>query len=73
VRLGPTTLDDYVRARVLVPPKPGCDNASNSLVISMSLEAREQENCEDDHTIRHPRRLNSLEKSQMYPTYICEP
>jgi hypothetical protein len=25
VRLGPSTPGDYVRARVLVPPKPGCD------------------------------------------------
>jgi hypothetical protein len=25
VRLGPNTPDDYVHARVLVPPKPGCD------------------------------------------------
>jgi hypothetical protein len=26
VRLGPSTLGDYVRARVLVPLKPGCDS-----------------------------------------------
>jgi hypothetical protein len=26
VRLGPSTPGDYVRARVLVPLKPGCDN-----------------------------------------------
>jgi hypothetical protein len=25
VRLGPSTPGDYVRARVLVPLKPGCD------------------------------------------------
>jgi hypothetical protein len=27
VRLGPSTPGDYVRVRVLVPPKPGCDRA----------------------------------------------
>jgi hypothetical protein len=27
VRLGPSTPGDYVRARVLVPLKPGCDSA----------------------------------------------
>jgi hypothetical protein len=27
VRLGPSTPGDYVRARVLVPPKPGCDTS----------------------------------------------
>jgi hypothetical protein len=26
VRLGPSTPSDYVRARVLVPPKSGCDS-----------------------------------------------
>jgi hypothetical protein len=26
VRLGPSTPGDYVRARVLVPPQPGCDS-----------------------------------------------
>jgi hypothetical protein len=25
VRLGPSTPDDYIRAQVLVPLKPGCD------------------------------------------------
>jgi hypothetical protein len=30
VRLGPSTPGDYVRARVLVPLKPGCDNSSLS-------------------------------------------
>jgi hypothetical protein len=27
VRLGPSTLSDYVHARGLVPPKPGCDSS----------------------------------------------
>jgi hypothetical protein len=30
VRLGPSTPGDYVRARVLVPQKPGCDSSSSS-------------------------------------------
>jgi hypothetical protein len=37
VRLGPSTPGDYVRARVLVPPKPGCDNKAFALDCSLRL------------------------------------
>jgi hypothetical protein len=34
VRLGPSTPGDYVRARVLVPLKPGCDTTISAFVVS---------------------------------------
>jgi hypothetical protein len=34
VRLGPSTPDDYVRVRVLVPLKPGCDSRLLELLVS---------------------------------------
>jgi hypothetical protein len=37
VRLGPSTPGDYVRARVLVPLKPGCDTLSILLVKEFIL------------------------------------
>jgi hypothetical protein len=33
VRLGPSTLGNYVRARVLVPPKPGCERSGIRVML----------------------------------------
>jgi hypothetical protein len=40
VRLGPSTSGDYVRARVLVPPKPGCDRRGirGMLTVGQNLD-----------------------------------
>jgi hypothetical protein len=40
VRLGPSALGDYVRARVLVPPKPGCDRSGmrGMLAVGRNLD-----------------------------------
>jgi hypothetical protein len=35
VRLGPSTHGVYVRARVLVPPKPGCDNTPDRVLFTV--------------------------------------
>jgi hypothetical protein len=35
VRLGPSTPGDYVRARVLVPPKPGCDRSGIRAMLTV--------------------------------------
>jgi hypothetical protein len=44
VRLGPSTPDDYVRARVLVPPKPGCDRSGirGMLTVGRNLDRNGQ-------------------------------
>jgi hypothetical protein len=40
VRLGPSTPGDYVRARVLVPLKPGCDRSGirGMLTVGRNLD-----------------------------------
>jgi hypothetical protein len=40
VRLGPSTPGDYVRARVLVSPKPGCDRSGirGMLTVGRNLD-----------------------------------
>jgi hypothetical protein len=40
VRLGPSTPGDYFRARVLVPPKPGCDRSGirGMLTVGRNLD-----------------------------------
>jgi hypothetical protein len=40
VRFGPSTLGNYVHARVLVPPKPGCDRSGirGMLTIGRNLD-----------------------------------
>jgi hypothetical protein len=38
VRLGPGTPGDYVRARVLVSLKPGCDNLGSTVEIRPTSE-----------------------------------
>jgi hypothetical protein len=35
VRLGPSTPGDYVHARVLVPPKPGCDRSGTRAMLTV--------------------------------------
>ena len=44
VRLGPSTPGDYVRARVLVPPKPGCDRSGirGMLTVGQNLDRNGQ-------------------------------
>jgi hypothetical protein len=44
VRLGPSTPGDYVRARVLVPLKPGCDRSGirGMLTVGRNLDRNEQ-------------------------------
>jgi hypothetical protein len=44
VRLGPSTLGDYVRARVLVPQKPGCDRSGirGMLTVGRDLDRTRQ-------------------------------
>jgi hypothetical protein len=37
VRLGPSTPGDYVRVRVLVPPKPRCDNCLGVMLFTNSV------------------------------------
>jgi hypothetical protein len=38
VRLGPSTPGDYVRARVLVPLKPGCDTNPSKIKAILRME-----------------------------------
>jgi hypothetical protein len=40
VRLGPSTPGDYAHARVLVPPKPGCDRSGieGMLTVGQNLD-----------------------------------
>jgi hypothetical protein len=44
VRLGPSTPGDYVRARALVPLKPGCDKSGirGMLIVGRSLDRTRQ-------------------------------
>jgi hypothetical protein len=44
VRLGPSTPGDYVRARVLVPLKPGCDRSGirGMLTVGRNLDRTKQ-------------------------------
>jgi hypothetical protein len=46
VRLGPSTPGDYVRARVLVPLKPGCDRSGirGMLTVGLNLDRIGQPN-----------------------------